>query len=291
MRLRRFATMSMLAVAGVVVSGSLGSGTGLAAAPETAPPPVAPAPVDVPFVAAPVAVSPSTPVVSVPRTEIVAHRGDARGALENTPAAVADAFYLGADSVEFDIVSTADGKPVVLHDPNLAKYTTNCTGLASQKSYRQIRKCRTKDGNSVPNLVEMLEQVPAAKGVYLHLKTPSGRGMARTLMAAVNEHGDNDRSVFFSSHPSVLEELRAAGAANLGLIFDNANAAWAWTSRYDVLIPYQTPVTAKLVRAAQAAGKLVVPVQARPTSMAQALRLGVDGFMVNDLVDALNVLG
>lgn len=295
MRLRRVVTISALAVGVVVVSGALGSGTGLAAAPESAPPPTAPAPVVPPVVAetvpVPSAYSSPEQAVQVPRTEIIAHRGEANGALENTPAAVADAFYLGADAVEFDLVSTADGIPVVMHDANLAGHTTNCTGLASQKTYRQIRKCRTKDGNSVPNLGEMLEQVPAAKRVYLHLKTPAGRGMAHTLMAVVNDHGDNDRATFFGSHPSVLEELRAAGATSVGLIFDDTAADWAWTSRYQVLVPYQTPVTARLVRAAQARGKLVVPVQSQPTTMAQALRLGVDGFMANDLVGALNVLG
>lgn len=286
MRLRRIAKMSALAVGAVVVTGALGSGTGLAAAPETAP-------VERPVLPAPPTIPVFEPVAGVPRTEIVAHRGDANGAVENTPAAVADAFYLGADAVEFDIVSTSDGIPVAMHDPKLSRHTVNCTGLASQKTYRQIRKCRTKDGRAAPNLDEMLAAVPLGKRVYLHLKTPAGRGMAPRLMAAVDRHDQlaDEDAVFFSSHPSVLEELRAAGATGLGLIFDDAAASWAWTSRYDVLIPYRTPVTARLVRAAQARGKLVVPVQSRPTTMAQALRLGVDGFMANDVVGALNVLG
>lgn len=254
MRLRRAVKISALAVGVVVASGALGTGTGLAAAPETAPQSSVPVPVVPPVVVRSTPAQPTFPVLepvaAVPRTEIVAHRGDANGALENTPAAVADAFYLGADAVEFDIVSTSDGVPVVMHDAALSTHTLNCTGLASEKTYRQIRKCETRDGQPVPDLDEMLAQVPAGKRAYLHLKTPAGRGLAPALVAAVRTRDltANDGAVFFGSYPSVLEELRAAGATSLGLIFNDSAAGWGWTSRYEVLIPYRTPVTARLVR-------------------------------------------
>ncbi len=337
MRLRRRVTsMSLFALGAVVLSGSLGSGTGLAAAPDdpgltlpiTLPAqlpvelpvevPGVTAPVEVPAAPtestqsaesaatavttpdqAPVAVAPEEqPAVStLPeqlRPEIIAHRGDRSSAAENTPPAIAAAFANGADAVEFDVVSTSDGKAVALHDPDLRKHTSNCTGLASQLTYAQIRKCRIRGGGGqVPNLDEMLREVYAGKRAYVHLKTPAGRGMAPRLLAAVDQYGQNadGRIVFFSSSPKVLNELRAAGAEIVGLIFDDAEADAAWSSDFPVLIPYQTPVTKSLVGAAHRRGQQVVPVQARPTTAAQALKLGVDGFMADNLTGVLKILG
>ncbi len=51
----------------------------------------------------------------------VAHRGDATHHLENTLAAFAGAARLGIHHVELDVQVTADGVPIVLHDPNLAR--------------------------------------------------------------------------------------------------------------------------------------------------------------------------
>ena len=59
----------------------------------------------------------------MPRTQpiLVAHRGDATHHLENTLAAFAGAAHLGIHHVELDVQVTADGVPIVLHDPNLAR--------------------------------------------------------------------------------------------------------------------------------------------------------------------------
>ncbi|MGQ0846394.1 MAG: glycerophosphodiester phosphodiesterase [Sporichthyaceae bacterium] len=297
MRLRRVGGISLFAVGAVLLSGWLGSGTSRAVAPETTPAATAganPSTSD-PQVAA------STPIVSaatedapaVARPEIIAHRGDRSGAAANTPGAVARAMANGADSVEFDIVTTADNALVVMHDNDLDRNTVNCTGRASEKTYRHLRKCRTSDGGQVPNVKEMLREIPAGKRVYLHLKTPAGRGLADRLMAAVDAHGLNEegRAVFFSSHRAVLDELQELGANYLGLIFDNRAASWAWTSDYQVLIPYQTPVTAKLVRAAHRRGQVVVTVQSHPVTLQDAGRLRVDGVMADDLGDALQTFG
>lgn len=56
-----------------------------------------------------------------PRPVWVAHRGDAEHYLENTLAAFAAAAALGLTHVELDVQVTADGVPLVLHDPGLAR--------------------------------------------------------------------------------------------------------------------------------------------------------------------------
>lgn len=52
-------------------------------------------------------------------TLAVAHRGDPRGAVENTLDAIVRAADLGADAIEVDLRLTADGVVVLHHDPLL----------------------------------------------------------------------------------------------------------------------------------------------------------------------------
>jgi glycerophosphoryl diester phosphodiesterase len=54
---------------------------------------------------------------------VVAHRGASSTLPENTLQAFEAAFELGAQVVELDVRLTADGVPVVAHDPDLARHT------------------------------------------------------------------------------------------------------------------------------------------------------------------------
>jgi glycerophosphoryl diester phosphodiesterase len=77
--------------------------------------------------------------------DVFAHRGGAyvRGKPqfpENTLPAFGVA-ALQRDPLEFDIKLTADGVPVVIHDPTLDR-TTNCSGRVVDKTLAQLRRCR-----------------------------------------------------------------------------------------------------------------------------------------------------
>jgi glycerophosphoryl diester phosphodiesterase len=56
--------------------------------------------------------------MSVP-IDVLAHRGCAVAHRENTTAAFAEAVRVGADGIELDVRSSADGRLVVHHDPLL----------------------------------------------------------------------------------------------------------------------------------------------------------------------------
>jgi len=248
--------------------------------------------------AAPVAAA-AIPLVPFPSTwvdyriEVVAHRGDVAKAPADTLASIAAAFANGADAVEFDVWETKDHQLVVLHGSDLAQETTNCTGDVAAVTYERYRTCRSPDGNIAPNLDEALAPVRNAGGrAFIHVKTLGGRNLAPRYLAAVNKYGLNrgDHVLFFSDQKTMLAELQEAGAANIGLIFNNRTAAAGWASNYPVLIPYETPVTAAAVRAAQARGQAVYPVESHPLTVEQATFLGVDGFLANDLAHALTVL-
>jgi glycerophosphoryl diester phosphodiesterase len=290
---RRVAAVAALAAGSFLTSALVGtSGSGTAHSAST--PPVT-ATVPTAAVAATTVSTAKAAVAALPAawvnftTEIIAHRGDVSVATQNTPAALRAAFRNGAPAVEFDVVWSKDNQLVVLHDTDLGKNTRNCTGRSFQKTYAQLRKCLTKDGKPIPNPYEALMAVrDAGRKVYIHVKTPAGQGLGRTFMAAVNKYGlnRNGHAVFFSDKPAMLDELKRAGAANVGLIFFDRDAAWAWKSTYPILIPFQTPVTTAKVRAAQARGQMVIPVESRPLSLEQARVIGVDAMIVNHLAKA-----
>lgn len=97
---------------------------------------------------------------------IVAHRGDWRQAPENSVEAALLAFAQGADMVEIDAQSIADGTLVVIHDDTLDR-TTTLSGLVRDMSSDALKKGRLRESDGlgsalvtetpIPRLTEMLE--------------------------------------------------------------------------------------------------------------------------------------
>lgn len=78
--------------------------------------------------------------------QIIAHRGGANDAPENTLGALAQALAMGADGVEFDLQRTADGRLIILHDdtlertaPQFSEAVAAATGLDEANYARIIR--------------------------------------------------------------------------------------------------------------------------------------------------------
>jgi len=69
---------------------------------------------------------------------IIAHRGDSANAPENTMAAFRLALEKGADGIELDVMLSADGVPVVIHDSTVDR-TTNGSGRVRELTLDQLR--------------------------------------------------------------------------------------------------------------------------------------------------------
>ena len=63
--------------------------------------------------------------------EIIAHRGFSARAPENTIAALTLALEEGATAVEFDLRTSGNGNPVLMHDKTLSR-TTNGIGKVEE---------------------------------------------------------------------------------------------------------------------------------------------------------------
>ncbi|MEN2977265.1 glycerophosphodiester phosphodiesterase family protein [Tistrella bauzanensis] len=75
--------------------------------------------------------------VDLPRGRLIAHRGGAAHAPENTLQALAGAAMLGTDWAEIDIRLTACGTPVLMHDADI-RATTDAAGRVSALTAAQV---------------------------------------------------------------------------------------------------------------------------------------------------------
>src|SRR5690606_17008347 len=92
------------------------------------------------------------------RTFVYAHRGANRRAPENTLRAFALAIEEGADGVELDVRTCADGTVVVAHDPHLGRVGERAAWIA-MLPWERVRAVRLGDGERVPLLDEAIDLV------------------------------------------------------------------------------------------------------------------------------------
>lgn len=95
----------------------------------------------------------------------VAHRGDPVNHRENTLPAVASAVAAGADIVEIDIKTTADGEVVVLHDDSLQRLWHD-SRMITDVLHGELRTIGDHD-HQIPLLAETLELIGSSDSALL----------------------------------------------------------------------------------------------------------------------------
>jgi glycerophosphoryl diester phosphodiesterase len=154
-------------------------------------------------------------------TIVVAHRGAAAQAPENTMEAFRLGFEAGADAIELDVHLTADGQLAVIHDETLDR-TTDRSGAVARMSMDQIREAdagagftRPDDsgypfagrGMRVPTLREVLAWLPDGLGLVVEIKA---RAAADAVVEAVRSHAvhDDGRLAVISFDEAAIERVR-----------------------------------------------------------------------------------
>ena len=149
-----------------------------------------------------------------PSIEIIAHRGYSARAPENTLAAVRAALEAGADSVEFDLHTAADGTPVLIHDANLGR-TTNGVGPVRRRTLGQLRNLDAGawfstefEGEPIPTLAEALEAVRGrVRRVYPEVKGYRELEDLDRMVRITRELGMLERTTFISMDWRVVERI------------------------------------------------------------------------------------
>ena len=108
---------------------------------------------------------------------VVAHRGASSTHPENTLEAFEAAIAEGADVVELDVRLTADGVPVVLHDPEVSR-STDGRGFVHELTLAQVKALDAAPGRperaQIPTLREVLDLVTGRAGADLEIKNIPG---------------------------------------------------------------------------------------------------------------------
>ncbi|TVQ29128.1 MAG: glycerophosphodiester phosphodiesterase, partial [Spirochaetaceae bacterium] len=250
------------------------------------------------------------------RPLVHAHRGGAQLWPENTLVAFAGAVDIGADVLEMDVFSTADGVPVVIHDTTVDR-TTDGAGpvnsftlsrlreLDAGYRFRPIAGAPTADsadefpyrgqGIRVPTLREVFEAFPA-EHMIVEVKENNAR-LADAMIALVREFGRENRTLIGSFHHDILEHVRATAPeiATHGSereLIPFLVASWllmggAMSPGYEaVLVPQRSgpiPVTTRrFIRAAQRRNLHVAAWTINdPDQMRELVRRGIDGLITD----------
>jgi glycerophosphoryl diester phosphodiesterase len=244
------------------------------------------------------------PLLDLSAHPIIGHRGAAGACPENTRASFELALAHGADALEFDVHLSADGTPVLMHDPLLDR-TTSETGPLLARTAVELAACDAGyhwsadagksfpwrgRGIGVPSLAEVLESFPKTP-LLIELKTVTA---AEPVRHVLEQHAAKERVVLASFLDAALQPFRQAGFAtaasrrgNLSLWLRSKvglGAAAGPDRLYAVPDHYLiwTVPTSRFVRAARKAGRPVhVWTENEPSHAVELWRRGVSGIITD----------
>ena len=204
------------------------------------------------------------------RPWLVAHRGGAALAPENTLPAFDLAARLGADAFELDVHLTADGEVVVFHDDETSRLTGE-PGTIEARTLEQVRRLDAGHGFSTdggatfpwrgrgvapPTVAELLARHPA---IRMNVEAKSADpALGEALVATVRAAGAVDRVCLGSQHDEQGERIRALlpeachflpeEAATCHVMAARADGATGCPGGWDVAdLPYQLEGTDVIV--------------------------------------------
>ncbi|MGI8869608.1 MAG: glycerophosphodiester phosphodiesterase [Mycobacteriales bacterium] len=221
------------------------------------------------------------------RPLVVAHRGDAHRAPENTLAAFRAAHEAGADAIELDVQLTADGVPVVVHDELLDR-TTSGTGPVRALTWSRIRELDAGSwfdpryaGEWVPALAEVVAWA-AETGMRLLVEpktSPVFDTAAASALAGVLAGSGATVIVYGSDHLLIRELAELAPGVPRGVIVNERTSRTGQLldeAQAGLLSQSTWCLTPDVVESAHAAGRLVIASARYPGDVALLAGWGVD---------------
>ncbi|MEW5957382.1 MAG: glycerophosphodiester phosphodiesterase family protein [Chloroflexota bacterium] len=221
----------------------------------------------------------------------IAHRGASACVPENTLAAIVKAAELGADLVELDVQSSAEGAPVIIHDLDLGR-RTNGSGLVSRYTVDQLKQLDAGDGQTIPTLAEAITCC-REQGLGLYLELKSGP-VIPAVVDLLRAEDFIDHTIVASFRPDWLAFVKGLepslttsvlfGAVNLDPValaraVDARYVHPAWEDRAAEPHRLLTPAWLAHVRAAGLG--IICWHEERPSEITALRQIGVDGICSN----------
>lgn len=229
------------------------------------------------------------------RPAVIAHRGLSSVVPENTLQALLSGGRAGADWVEMDVNTSADGVPVVIHDGSVDR-TTAGTGNVANLTSGYIAGLEAGSwfspayaGAKVPTLAEFLDQSDTeGSGILLEVKGPETREEVQRIIDMVRERGLEDQTILQSFDTNVLQYSREyAPTLRLGLLRGTLDANVVAAARQFGVVTYN-PSWAALaarpdaIRELHDAGIAVMPYTVDSAEQWKVMtEAGVDGIITN----------
>ncbi|PJZ78403.1 glycerophosphodiester phosphodiesterase [Leptospira neocaledonica] len=176
----------------------------------------------------------------LPKPWVIAHRGDSGEYPENTMSSFQNAWELGADWIELDIIHSSDGKIVVIHDDTLDR-TTDQKGEVKHLPFHFIRKADAgswKDpkfkGEKVPDLWEVWDYLKS-KNIGLNVEIKSGAyeeipietPIEQELIDYTKQNSLFHKTLFSSFCWDSLVRIRELSVeAKLGILIGEETSSW-----------------------------------------------------------------
>ncbi|MGQ0571848.1 MAG: glycerophosphodiester phosphodiesterase [Armatimonadota bacterium] len=226
------------------------------------------------------------------RPAVIAHRGASGEAPENTLAAYRRALDLGVDAVELDVHLSADGEPVVIHDPLLDR-TTDGHGLVKDHTAEALHRLDAGGwfgarftGERIPLLAEALDLLRPVR-VLIEIKNCPiyYPGIAARVAAVVRNVGHRAVTVSSFDHPVLLEMNAAAPDIETAVLYSARPVdpvRLARDARASVLHPQWVYVTPYAVTSARTADlRIETWTVDEPAHLTHVVGLAVDGIITN----------
>jgi len=230
--------------------------------------------------------------------EIIAHRGAAGKAPENTMTAIRQAIADGTDWVEIDVQETSDGEIIVIHDSDFMKLA-GVSQKVWEGSLEEIRKIDVGSWFSaefsnerVPTLKEILEEARDKARVVIELKYYGhDQQLEQKVVDIVEQSGMIDTIAIMSLKYDGIQKVRSLRPDwNIGLLSSTAIGNLS-TLDVNFLAVNGAMATASFVRAAHSVGKQVMVWTINDRlSMSRYMSLGVDGIITDEPELARTVL-
>ena len=231
-------------------------------------------------------------------TAVIAHRGAAGAAPENTLAAVRRAIIDGADWVEIDVQETRDGHVVVVHDSDFMKLSRNPLKVW-EGDLETIQKIDVGSwfgpefaGETVPTLVQVLEAVKGRAKLLIELKYYGHDENLEQRVVNIVESADMVEQVaFMSLKLKGVEKIQALRPQwDVGLLAATSIGDLAKMD-VDFLALNQGAVTSRFIKRSHSAGKRVLVWTVNDVlSLNKWMSMGVDGVITDEPALAGQVL-
>lgn len=148
-------------------------------------------------------------------SSVIAHRGGAAEAVENSLEAFSHAIAVGADWIEFDVQLSKDCVPIVVHDATTDRFWKGCSRNFSDLNFNQIKKLITKEhlALTIPSLDEALALTAGKIGIVLDIKgdsTSNYKLFVKEILSVLSQYEESlqDMCILSSFEPAILEEIR-----------------------------------------------------------------------------------